>query len=360
MLRRSGGKFNLVACDCASPAVCFWSFCFGVFVWWENVCISYGVSCANVGRERPFWNGAFAHKSYPLNFQEVTSNWCAAQLIGLAAERSFSPVPLPAFSYTQTFVVRILVEKLRTACSKRLPPIQPLFQATRGVLFSFPRDMSRGKNSNTFRRGNKTLAWYMDSKVSKVLDRNDTQGRGTLFIFNSSFSSFNLDNALSPALHRRKNSFDSESSLNSNGRQTANEADERKRRANKARTARQRSQNSQTFGDQNEDTDRSDSIVGSAPNEHPLVGSEQQAVAFQQHFLALSAQATADKGRENYWYYDANSDGYFYEFCGSRGWRKRNPKLHGNVPVPAKANEETVVAPGTQTIEKVIRNTSAD
>lgn len=28
-------------------------------------------------------------------------------------------------------------------------------------------------------------------------------------------------------------------------------------------------------------------------------------------------------------YYDPVSDGFYYEHNGSRGWRKRNPKLHG-------------------------------
>jgi len=191
--------------------------------------------------------------------------------------------------------------------------------------------MSRGRNSNqsAFRRGNRPLAWYIDSKISKVLDQAETQER---------------DSTLSPAPQRRKNSFDSESSLNSNGRQTGNDADERKRRANKARAGRQRSQNSQ-----NEDLDRSDPI----PIDQQSVGSDQQASPLQQHILGMTAQATQEKGRENYWYYDANSDGYFYEFCGSRGWRKRNPKLHGNLPanVPNKAVEENTSV--RQTVEKV-------
>jgi len=33
--------------------------------------------------------------------------------------------------------------------------------------------------------------------------------------------------------------------------------------------------------------------------------------------------------KEDYWYYDPVSDGFYYEHNGSRGWRKRNPKLHG-------------------------------
>jgi hypothetical protein len=39
--------------------------------------------------------------------------------------------------------------------------------------------------------------------------------------------------------------------------------------------------------------------------------------------------------KEDYWYYDPLSDGFYYENNGSRGWKKRNPKVHG--PPPAAA-----------------------
>jgi hypothetical protein len=44
--------------------------------------------------------------------------------------------------------------------------------------------------------------------------------------------------------------------------------------------------------------------------------------------------------KEDYWYYDPLSDGFYYENNGSRGWKKRNPKIHGPPPAaPKKAPE---------------------
>jgi hypothetical protein len=39
--------------------------------------------------------------------------------------------------------------------------------------------------------------------------------------------------------------------------------------------------------------------------------------------------------KEDYWYYDPLSDGFYYENNGSRGWKKRNPKVHGPPPPAA-------------------------
>jgi len=208
--------------------------------------------------------------------------------------------------------------------------------------------MSRGKN-NGFRRGreNRTLAWYLDSKTLNRVDSNQER-----------------DNFSPSMMQGRKNSFDSESSLNSNGQKPNIETDERKKRANKIRGNRQRSNNSQTFGGYiadslNRESDvteqRSDPIPIQRDNVNEVssVGSDQQSAVLQQHLLALSAQAVATQ-KENYWYYDSNSQGFYYELCGSRGWRKFNPKLHGNPPLSVnKPTEEATVAPGTQTIEKV-------
>uniref|UniRef100_A0AC35UH02 WW domain-containing protein n=1 Tax=Rhabditophanes sp. KR3021 TaxID=114890 RepID=A0AC35UH02_9BILA len=38
-------------------------------------------------------------------------------------------------------------------------------------------------------------------------------------------------------------------------------------------------------------------------------------------FTTLSVQK---EKKEDYWYYDKESDGFYYEFAGSRGWKKRN------------------------------------
>jgi hypothetical protein len=119
----------------------------------------------------------------------------------------------------------------------------------------------------------------------------------------------NLENAYSPALNKRKNSFDSESS---GGRQSSNE---NKKRSNKARGNHHRSENSQNNDQvlQNVDNTHSDpiNITNTSANDGSLVGSDQPAAVLQQHLLAMSVQPTIQK--ENYSYYDPNTDGYFYE-----------------------------------------------
>lgn len=194
--------------------------------------------------------------------------------------------------------------------------------------------MSRGKNGAGFRRGreNRTLGWYIGVESN--------QDRGMLGDL-SDISLFRLENVFS-ATSKRQNSFDSESS---NGRQTGNEKEERKRRANKNRNRSQNSQNGNEQVVQN-DAPRSNPIpIGVSAKNDSLVGSDQQVSSLQQQLLAQVAVQ-----KENYWYYDSNTDGYFYEFCGSRGWRKRNPKIHGN-PLPNTAKKVAEGSP--QTIEKV-------
>lgn len=67
---------------------------------------------------------------------------------------------------------------------------------------------------------------------------------------------------------------------------------------------------------------------------------------------ALNSNSAASKDH-NYWYYDSNSDGFYYEHMGSRGWRKRNPKLHGNPPLSIGVKDENHATSAPQTIEKV-------
>ena len=57
--------------------------------------------------------------------------------------------------------------------------------------------------------------------------------------------------------------------------------------------------------------------------------------------------------KEDYWYYDPLSDGFYYENNGSRGWKKRNPKVHGPPPsVPKKLPE--IEKMDTQKFQKAI------
>ncbi|CAD5222903.1 unnamed protein product [Bursaphelenchus okinawaensis] len=158
--------------------------------------------------------------------------------------------------------------------------------------------MSRGKNA--YKRGNKTLAWYL---ADKLMDKNEGHD-------------VDLDT-------KRKNSVDSESSMNS---MHQHDADSRPRKDKKQRANRRRN-----ISEQSEKIDEA--------------------------FETPEPQSTPEPVKESYWYYDQTSDGFYYEHNGSRGWRKRNPKLHGNPPtnLQKKAFEaEPNDAPAPQTIEKKV------
>jgi len=139
--------------------------------------------------------------------------------------------------------------------------------------------MSRGRNGGY---KNRTLAWYLDSKIFDGTAQQEQENT-----------------------NKRKNSFDSESSLNSNGRQPGNESEERKRRADKVRGNRQRSQNSFTGNQRNDPVlndingqQQTDSIqINGGRNNDSLSNSpEQQSnVVLQQQLLALSAQTAVQK-----------------------------------------------------------------
>ncbi|CAD5232235.1 unnamed protein product [Bursaphelenchus xylophilus] len=159
--------------------------------------------------------------------------------------------------------------------------------------------MSRGKNA--YKRGNKTLAWYLGEKL---LDKVDTQ-----------------DIEVDP---KRKNSVDSESSMNS--MHVNQEAEPRPKKEKKPRQNRRRNVSEQS--DKIEET-----------------------------FESPEPQTTPEPVKESYWYYDQTSDGFYYEHNGSRGWRKRNPKLHGNPPTNLQKKTfetEPNETPAPQTIEKKV------
>ncbi|KAI6186441.1 hypothetical protein M3Y98_00132900 [Aphelenchoides besseyi] len=182
--------------------------------------------------------------------------------------------------------------------------------------------MSRGKNA--YRRGNKTLAWYIPD--SKLLDKSDQE----------------RDETPSPLLTNRKSSVDSQSSGNSAEKQQSNEENAKKRK-NRNRPNRTNSQ---------QPTSKDPTPASSPPDIN--VQNENTNVLPQQ-FSALAVGVQKD--RDSYFYYDIKSDGFYYEQNGSRGWRKRNPKLHGNPPLSVgRSTDENVgnQLPQPQTIEKKV------
>ncbi|CEF62931.1 Hypothetical protein SRAE_1000119800 [Strongyloides ratti] len=55
------------------------------------------------------------------------------------------------------------------------------------------------------------------------------------------------------------------------------------------------------------------------------LGSAMQSILIDDKLASPTLGGGAGKEKkEDYWYYDKESDGFYYEFAGSRGWRKRN------------------------------------
>ncbi|KAI6237210.1 hypothetical protein M3Y95_00241200 [Aphelenchoides besseyi] len=182
--------------------------------------------------------------------------------------------------------------------------------------------MSRGKSS--YRRGNKTLAWYIPD--SKLLDKSDQE----------------RDDTPSPLLTNRKSSVDSQSSGNSAVKQQSNDENAKKRK-NRNRSNRTASQQPPS----------KDPTPASSPPDANVQTDNTNVLP--QPFSALAVGVQKD--RDSYFYYDIKSDGFYYEQNGSRGWRKRNPKLHGNPPLSVgRPTDENVgnQLPQPQTIEKKV------
>lgn len=223
------------------------------------------------------------------------------------------------------------------------------------------------------------------------MDRVDNQERGDYPNLTQYFVV--SENSFPPSMHGRKNSFDSESSLNSTQGKVVKERrdfnnfyQEMARgwvtKAEKSGSdvlikhmatddATTRTLNIQVCSinkqcltitclvdDPNRDLHTSEEhrsdpipISRNGAKELSSIGSDQQPSVLQQHFLALSAQVqAAATQKENYWYYDQNSQGFYYELSGSRGWRKFNPKIHGNPPLSVSNKPTEEATPGTQTV----------
>uniref|UniRef100_A0A0N5BK55 WW domain-containing protein n=1 Tax=Strongyloides papillosus TaxID=174720 RepID=A0A0N5BK55_STREA len=54
------------------------------------------------------------------------------------------------------------------------------------------------------------------------------------------------------------------------------------------------------------------------------LGSAMQSILVDDKLSSPTSVGVGKEKKEDYWYYDKESDGFYYEFAGSRGWRKRN------------------------------------
>uniref|UniRef100_A0A0K0E105 WW domain-containing protein n=1 Tax=Strongyloides stercoralis TaxID=6248 RepID=A0A0K0E105_STRER len=54
------------------------------------------------------------------------------------------------------------------------------------------------------------------------------------------------------------------------------------------------------------------------------LGSAMQSILIDDKLASPTLGGIGKEKKEDYWYYDKESDGFYYEFAGSRGWRKRN------------------------------------
>jgi hypothetical protein len=167
--------------------------------------------------------------------------------------------------------------------------------------------MSRGRNA--VRRGNKTLAWYI---CDKILDKNEGERE-------TPSPTVRTQSAMD-----RKNSLESQSSQSGksagqNALEVVGEKRKRERRNGRHRNRKHCNGNIPSAATREEDISNDAALRGSA-----AMNSEDKSVVKER--------------KEDYWYYDPVSDGFYYEHNGSRGWRKRNPKIHGT-PVQAPKAE---------------------
>ncbi|KAE9551118.1 hypothetical protein FO519_005676 [Halicephalobus sp. NKZ332] len=167
-------------------------------------------------------------------------------------------------------------------------------------------DNSMTKKLQTAKRANKPLAWF--------LNENEKEER----------------ESPSPALSEdRKSSVESlSSSLNSMKINEQKEEQNGKKKGKKG--GRQRVKKvSVNFTIAGNDAKENPKPQGPLVEEKTPIGASQ-----------LIAAAVAKDRKEDYWYYDPISDGFYYENNGSRGWKKRNPKVHGPPPSQNRKTSE--------------------
>ncbi|KAI1722882.1 hypothetical protein Ddc_07065 [Ditylenchus destructor] len=171
------------------------------------------------------------------------------------------------------------------------------------------------------RRGNKTLAWYISDKI---LDKNETE-RDSASPLPASIR------AIQNSMTNRKGSMDSETSLNSTKNASNDSFDDDKRRRREKRQPRPRSRRSANGRAEKEGFVKDDHTEEQFNN---IAKGQYDSRSSNAPNGNSFAAGPAKERKEDYWYYDAKSDGFYYELNGSRGWRKRNPKLHGPGGVP--------------------------
>uniref|UniRef100_A0A915DJJ8 Uncharacterized protein n=1 Tax=Ditylenchus dipsaci TaxID=166011 RepID=A0A915DJJ8_9BILA len=198
---------------------------------------------------------------------------------------------------------------------------------------------SNANNSSALRRGNKTLAWYISDKI---LDKNEAEARDSA----SPLLSTTIRSSITQQQNGgyRKSSVDSQCSLSSNkpnegalnghtlltcSQPQQTEEEKRRKRDRRARPRSSRRNERDYFS------------IANNTKENNCEEQEEQERQDQERKTSNTPNANSfvSKDRkEDYWYFDPVSDGFYYEFNGSRGWRKRNPKLHGPGGVPLTAN----------------------
>ncbi|KAL7077578.1 hypothetical protein ACQ4LE_003323 [Meloidogyne hapla] len=145
------------------------------------------------------------------------------------------------------------------------------------------------------RRGNKTLGWYLSG-----FDAVDGGGNKEV-------------NKSQHMVAQRKASLQDATTKSAGITE-----DQRKARS------KQRFVGNQIVGGRQRANSSSLSAAKSTParrqNNGQFVGSKEQ-------IDAKKSNTKFPNGKENYWYYDHVSNGYYYEHNGTRGWRKNNPKM---------------------------------
>lgn len=226
------------------------------------------------------------------------------------------------------------------------------------------QSVQNSNNNTNIRRGNKTLGWYLGELVpsqsgggngnaDEANNENNAhnhhqhqmlsgQRKGSLAEESSARCSpkaanraedhhhhrngnNNHNNSTRPSHHHHQNAH---SNGNNNMRYRHAHHSAVRSRANSSASA---SKKPMTASNQNNNNNGPGNQHSGPSKDHQQSQQQQQGSAATDFHRSGGGGGRGVGGKENYWYYDPVSDGYYYEHNGTRGWRKRNARLDAAV-----------------------------
>ncbi|KAL3084963.1 hypothetical protein niasHS_010032 [Heterodera schachtii] len=211
---------------------------------------------------------------------------------------------------------------------------------------------SSSSSSNNFqqqqtpRRGNKTLGWYLGDKLSgSSANEGDSSGGGgdISSTCNGQMAPQNRVGILQQQNRRRGSLADTTTTTPMNcSKPLAKITDEQQQNSAKI-SKKHLQQQKQPVTNSNFHRPRANSSSTNAGSKktaettsaqsngsQPVTASNSANDSVKQSTTSVTSQQRNGKGpnggKEDYWYYDEVSDGFYYEHNGTRGWRKRRPE----------------------------------